>query len=90
MRHHQFDLVVQVLGQARVVHAPDLALRRTGSTASAGFMKKNGGSRPVKPISLRMLDVVAADAVDAVHREQRAGRATGNGHSGTGAGGVMT
>ena len=23
----------------------------TGSTASAGFMKKNGGSRPVKPIS---------------------------------------
>ena len=24
----------------------------TGSTASAGFMKKNGGSRPVKPISI--------------------------------------
>jgi hypothetical protein len=24
----------------------------TTTTASAGFMKKNGGSRPVKPISL--------------------------------------
>jgi hypothetical protein len=23
----------------------------TATTASAGFMKKNGGSRPVKPIS---------------------------------------
>ena len=53
----------------------------TGSTASAGFRKKNGGSRPVWPISDRMLDVVAADAVDAVHRERTA---VGHGHDGLG------
>ena len=46
----ELDLVVQVLGQARVGMRP-ISPSATGSTASAGFMKKNGGSRPVKPIS---------------------------------------
>ena len=57
----------------------------TGSTASAGFMKKNGGSRPLWPISMRVLDVVATDAVDAVHRERSPPSATG---TAVGAGGV--
>jgi len=45
--HHQFDLVMQVgrLGRIR-------QLTGTGSSASAGLAKKNGASRPEKPISL--------------------------------------
>ena len=77
-RDDQLDLVVQVLGQARVRHPAGLALgdrqHRVGRLHEEERRLAAGEAH-----LLRVLDVVAADAVDAVHREG-ARRAAGDGN----------
>ena len=83
-RDDELDLVVQVLGQGRVRHAADLALgdrqHRVGRLHEEERRLAAGEAH-----LLRVLDVVAADAVDAVDREGLAARA-GDGNDAAGGG----
>ena len=71
-RDDELDLVVQVLGQGRIRHPADLALgdrqHRIGRLHEEERRLAAGEAH-----LLRMLDVVAADAVDAVDRKGLAG-----------------
>ena len=83
-RDDELDLVVQVLGQGRIRHAADLALgdrqHRVGRLHEEERRLAAGEAH-----LLRVLDVVAADAVDAVDREGLAARA-GDGNDAAGGG----